>query len=351
MCSRKPSSLSTIRMLGVCVCAHRLVPPRGVPFGQHPYASPPPSRTNPLTLRVSTEVRVEIGPLRGNEIQRQSRETALQWLRLTDASRHIAFDRFQLLGAEEPAKRARCRSSALRNTLEIMAGTGRGLGRRPERLTGRVRACRPADDPCRPPCGTMTHRQTFLPFGRPNFGDEEIAAVTRVLRSGWVGMGPRPVAFEQELAAELGAAHVVTVNSCTSAPFLSLLVAGVGPGDEVIVPSLTWISTANAARYLGATPVFCDINVDTLCVTPASVRARLTPRTKAVIVVHLGGLAVDVKAIRQAIPGTSRSSRTRRMRSARASQTAVRWDRREIRPASASTRTRTCPRAKAARWR
>src|SRR5262249_28731736 len=122
------------------------------------------------------------------------------------------------------------------------------------------------------------------------------------LRSGWVGMGPETVAFEEELATALGAPHVVTVNSCTSALFLSLLCAGVGPGDEVIVPSLTWISTANAARYLGATPVFCDIDADSLCVTPATVRARLTPRTKSVIVVHLGGFAVNVEAIRKAIP-------------------------------------------------
>jgi dTDP-4-amino-4,6-dideoxygalactose transaminase len=148
----------------------------------------------------------------------------------------------------------------------------------------------------------MNPRHDFLPFGRPNFGDEEIDAVTRVLRSGWVGMGPETAAFEQDLADALQAAHVVTVNSCTSALFLSLIAAGIGSGDEVIVPSLTWISTANAVRYAGATPVFCDIDAGALVVTPASIRASLTPRTKAVIVVHLGGLAVDVDAIRRALP-------------------------------------------------
>ena len=147
-----------------------------------------------------------------------------------------------------------------------------------------------------------THRSAYLPFGQPNFGDGEVAAVTRVLRSGWVGHGPETMAFEKELADAVGAPHVVTVNSCTSALFLSLLVHGVGPGDEVIVPSLTWISTANAATHLGATPVFCDVHPDTLCVTPASVHARLTPRTKAVVLVHMGGLAVDVDAIRLVIP-------------------------------------------------
>lgn len=150
--------------------------------------------------------------------------------------------------------------------------------------------------------GTPTRRPAYLPFGQPDFGDEEIAAVTRVLRSGWVGLGPETIVFERELADAFRVPYVVTVNSCTSALFLSLLVHGVGPGDEVIVPSLTWISTANAARHLGATPVFCDVDPNTMCVTPASVRARLTPRTKAVVVVHLGGLAVDVDAISRAIP-------------------------------------------------
>lgn len=148
----------------------------------------------------------------------------------------------------------------------------------------------------------MVRFETYLPFGRPDFGPEEVAAVTRVLRSGWVGMGAETLAFERELAAACGAPAVVTVNSCTAALFLSLLVHGVGPGDEVVVPSLTWLSTANAARYLGASVVFCDVAPDTLCVTPATIRAALTPRTRAVVPVHYGGYAVDVDAIRRAIP-------------------------------------------------
>lgn len=147
----------------------------------------------------------------------------------------------------------------------------------------------------------MTRRE-YLPFGRPNFSEQEIAAVTRVMRSGWVGMGPETIAFERELADYVGAPHVVTVNSCTSALFLSLLVSEVGPGDEVICPSLTWCSTANAALYLGAKPVFCDIDPDTLCPTVEHVLAKVTPRTKAVMVVHFGGLAVDVEALRTALP-------------------------------------------------
>ncbi len=142
----------------------------------------------------------------------------------------------------------------------------------------------------------------FLSFGRPNFSEDEIAAVGRVMRSGWVGMGPETIAFERELAAAVGAKHVVTVNSCTSALFLSLLVSGVGAGDEVICSSLTWCSSANAALYLGASPVFCDVDAETLCLTPALVRAKVTSRTKAVVVVHFGGYAVDVSELRRALP-------------------------------------------------
>jgi perosamine synthetase len=149
---------------------------------------------------------------------------------------------------------------------------------------------------------TPTVREDYLPFGRPNFSEEEIEAVTRVMRSGWVGMGPETIAFEKELAEALGAPHVVTVSSCTSALTLSLAVLGVGPGDEVICPSLTWCATANAALYLGATPVLCDVDPQTLCVTPETVEARLTPRTRAVVPVHMGGLAADICGMRAVLP-------------------------------------------------
>lgn len=147
-----------------------------------------------------------------------------------------------------------------------------------------------------------TLRETYLAFGTPSFSEEEIEAVARVLRSGWVGMGPETAAFERELGDHTGAANVVTVNSCTSALFLALVASGVKAGDEVICPSLTWYSTANVALHLGAVPVFCDIDVPTLCVTPEAVKQRLTARTKAVMVVHIGGYAADVKAIREVVP-------------------------------------------------
>jgi perosamine synthetase len=143
---------------------------------------------------------------------------------------------------------------------------------------------------------------SFLPFGRPSFGDEEIAAVSDVLRSGWVGMGEQTLAFERELADYVGAGQVVSLSSCTAALFLSLVTEGIGEGDEVICPSLTWCSTANAALYLGARAVFCDVDPITMLATPESILSRLTPRTRAVVIVHFGGLAADVEALREALP-------------------------------------------------
>jgi perosamine synthetase len=144
----------------------------------------------------------------------------------------------------------------------------------------------------------------YLPFGKPDFSDREIEAVARVLRSGWVGMGPETLAFEEELAKAVGAPCVVTTNSCTSAMLISLKALGVGPGDEVVCPSLTWCSTANAALYLGATPVLCDVDPRTLCVTAETVMPHVTPRTKALMAVHFGGLPADVAALRAALPGS-----------------------------------------------
>jgi perosamine synthetase len=149
---------------------------------------------------------------------------------------------------------------------------------------------------------TGTSRSDFLAFGRPSFTDHEIDAVARVMRAGWVGMGEETIAFERELAVYVGAPYVISVNSCTSALFLSLLALNIRPGDEVICPSLTWCSTANAALYLGARAVLCDVDPATLSVTPETIAPHITPRTKAVMVVHMGGLAVDVAALRSAIP-------------------------------------------------
>lgn len=145
-------------------------------------------------------------------------------------------------------------------------------------------------------------RPQFLPFGRPDFGPEEERAVLRVLRERWVGMGKETLAFEEELAAFLSVPAVVSVNSCTSALFLSLLVSGIRSGDEVIVPSLTWCSSANAGLYLDAKPVFCDVDPESLCATWKTIAPRITERTKAVVLVHYGGLAAEAQQIRKRLP-------------------------------------------------
>jgi len=142
----------------------------------------------------------------------------------------------------------------------------------------------------------------YIPFGRPSFTSHEIDAVSRILMSGWIGMGQETILFESELASYINTPHLITVNSCTSALFLSLLVSGVGEGDEVVCPSLTWCSTANAALYLRALPKFSDINAKTLCSSIDDILKVITPKTKAVIVVHYGGYAIDVSALRKELP-------------------------------------------------
>ncbi|HEV2777947.1 MAG TPA: DegT/DnrJ/EryC1/StrS family aminotransferase [Actinophytocola sp.] len=133
---------------------------------------------------------------------------------------------------------------------------------------------------------------------RPMLGEEEAAAVAETVRSGWVAQGPRVAEFERAFAAHVGAAHGVAVSSCTTGLHLVLHLLGVGPGDEVVVPSLSFIATANAVRYCGATPVFADVELSTGNLTPDTVKAVLTPSTKAVMIVHQGGVPADVRAIR-----------------------------------------------------
>ena len=134
---------------------------------------------------------------------------------------------------------------------------------------------------------------------QPWFGPEETQAVAEVLASGWVAQGPRVAAFESEFARVQGAAHAVATTSCTTALHLALIVAGVGPGDDVVVPSFSFIATTNAPTYVGARPVFADVDLLTGNLTASTVQAALTARTRAVIVVDQGGVPVDVDAIRQ----------------------------------------------------
>jgi dTDP-4-amino-4,6-dideoxygalactose transaminase len=133
---------------------------------------------------------------------------------------------------------------------------------------------------------------------QPWLGAEEVAAVTEVLESGWVAQGPRVAAFEDAFARAQGAEHAVAVSSCTAALHLALVVAGVGPGDDVVVPSFSFVATTNAVTYVGARPVFADVDPVTGDVTAASVEAVLTGRTRAVVAVDQAGVPVDLDAIR-----------------------------------------------------
>ena len=146
----------------------------------------------------------------------------------------------------------------------------------------------------------MSHEtdQPFLPFARPDIGEAEIAAVAAAMRSGWVTTGPQARAFEEEFAAFIGGGvQAVAVNSATAGLHLALEALGIGAGDEVIVPSLTFTATAEVARYLGADVRLVDVDARTLCVDAAAVEAAITPRTRAILPVHYGGLACDMAAL------------------------------------------------------
>jgi UDP-4-amino-4-deoxy-L-arabinose-oxoglutarate aminotransferase len=143
-------------------------------------------------------------------------------------------------------------------------------------------------------CDEVFMSQAFLPFSRPSIGDEEIAAVEQVLRSGWITTGPKNQALEEQFAQYVGCRHAVALSSATGGMHITLLALGIGPGDEVITPSQTWVSTANMISLLGATPVFVDVDRDTLMTDAARIEAAITPRTKAIIPVHYAGAAFDL---------------------------------------------------------
>ena len=139
----------------------------------------------------------------------------------------------------------------------------------------------------------------FLPFARPDIGAAEIDAVNAAMRSGWVTTGPKTKEFEQAFTTYLGGHGLqsIAVNSATAGLHLALEALGIGPGDEVIAPTLTFTATVEVVRYLGADPVLVDVDPVTLNIDPARIRAAITPRTKAIMPVHYGGLACDMDAI------------------------------------------------------
>src|ERR1700733_3522954 len=147
----------------------------------------------------------------------------------------------------------------------------------------------------------MAGTETFpeLPLFDLRLQPQDLEAVAQTLRSGWLTLGPRTAAFEEAFAAQLGARHAIALSSCTAALHLAYLAAGVGPGDEVIVPSFTFVATVNGVLYCGGQPVFADIvGLANPSIAPADVERLITPRTRAVAAVHFAGYpaAVDVLA-------------------------------------------------------
>src|SRR3989344_5476243 len=133
-----------------------------------------------------------------------------------------------------------------------------------------------------------------LPIFRPSMDQEEIEAVAEVIRSGWIGLGPKTEEFENKFAKYVNAKFAVGLSSATAALHLSLLAADVGKGDETLVPALTFVSTAHAVLYVGAKPIFVDIDEETLCMDPQDLEKKITKKSKAVIPVHYGGHPADL---------------------------------------------------------
>lgn len=144
---------------------------------------------------------------------------------------------------------------------------------------------------------SVTAPVKMIPVARPFVGEEEEQVVLQVLRSGWLSQGPRVAEFENRFAEYIGAKHAVAVSSCTTGLHLALVAAGIGAGDEVLCPSLSFIATANSIRYVGATPIFVDVDPATCNLDPNRVEEAITSRTKAILVVHQIGLPAALSEI------------------------------------------------------
>ncbi len=142
-------------------------------------------------------------------------------------------------------------------------------------------------------------RDKFLPFSRPSITDSEIDAVVDVLRSGWITTGRKAAEFERQICAYTGSKAAVGLSSATGGMHVALKALGIGPGDEVITASMTWVSTVNLIVLAGATPVFADIDRDTLLMTVDSIKACITDKTRLIIPVHFAGAPADMDAIRE----------------------------------------------------
>ena len=145
----------------------------------------------------------------------------------------------------------------------------------------------------------MSMRKAFLPFSRPSITEADIAAVSEVLRSGWITTGSKNAEFEEKFCQYTGCAGAVALSSATAGMHLALKALEIGPGDEVITPSMTWVSTVNLIVLSGAVPVFVDVDRETLMVTADSIRKRLSDKTRLIIPVHFAGAPVDMSPVRK----------------------------------------------------
>ncbi len=142
-----------------------------------------------------------------------------------------------------------------------------------------------------------------IPISLPSLGEEEWLALREPIETGWVTQGPKVSAFEKMFAERHEVKHAIAVSNCTTALHLALVALNIQPGDEVLLPSFTWVATANVVMYCGATPVFVDVDPMTFNIDPEQIKARITERTRAIIPVHLFGLCADIDAIKLAAPG------------------------------------------------
>jgi len=143
----------------------------------------------------------------------------------------------------------------------------------------------------------MSELSQMIQVFKPSLGEEELQALAEIFKTGWIGLGPKTREFEEKFAEYVGSKYAVALNSATAALHLSCLALGIGAGDEVLVPTITFVSTAHSAAYCGATPVFVDVDPETLTIDTEDLEQKITPRSKAVIPVHYGGHACPMEEI------------------------------------------------------